>query len=213
MDLRGARVLVVGSDGGLGCALVNAFQSCGADVVKCPGPSAVDGFDVTAPAARARIRDMVDGGVDVVVLAFGAVGFGLSDQTAEGSARELLDVDLLAPLLLIGELAGAVNPGGRFVVLTGAVVDVPTVGLSYYTAAKAGLSAALRVLRRELRSRRIGVLDARPPHTETGLASRPRFGQTPRLPVGLAPEVVAARIVDAVARDEDELAPSAFLAG
>jgi cyclic-di-GMP-binding biofilm dispersal mediator protein len=66
------------------------------------------------------------------------------------------------------------------------------------------------VVRRELRPRRINVIDVRPPHTETGLADRAVFGSAPTFPIGLSPSVVAERIVRGIADGESELAPSAF---
>jgi cyclic-di-GMP-binding biofilm dispersal mediator protein len=56
----------------------------------------------------------------------------------------------------------------------------------------------------------VHVLDARPPHTETGLATRPLAGSAPRLPPGLDPADVAARIVDAIEADEPEVAAAGF---
>lgn len=63
---------------------------------------------------------------------------------------------------------------------------------------------------RELRRRRIDVIDARPPHTETGLATRPVAGVAPKMPVGLAPDAVAARIVSAIIAGERDLPVEAF---
>ena len=74
----------------------------------------------------------------------------------------------------------------------------------------AGLSAASAALGRELRRRGIRVLDARPPHTETGLATRPIAGTAPRMPTGLDPRVVAGTIVDAIAAGTRELPAEAF---
>jgi cyclic-di-GMP-binding biofilm dispersal mediator protein len=45
------------------------------------------------------------------------------------------------------------------------------------------------------------VIDARPPHTETGLATRAVEGTAPKLPTGLDPASVAATICDAITRD------------
>jgi cyclic-di-GMP-binding biofilm dispersal mediator protein len=61
-----------------------------------------------------------------------------------------------------------------------------------------------------MRARKITVLDARPPHTETGLATRAVFGNAPALKQGLAPSDVARRIVDAIENNESELTPAAF---
>ena len=54
------------------------------------------------------------------------------------------------------------------------------------------------------------MIDARPPHTETGLAGRPIVGTAPPLPRGLDPQAVAERIVAAIERNEREIPSSEF---
>jgi cyclic-di-GMP-binding biofilm dispersal mediator protein len=66
------------------------------------------------------------------------------------------------------------------------------------------------VLRRELRSRKISVLDARPPHTETGLATRPLYGHAPAMKEGLSPVSVAERIIAGIEAGETEIPPALF---
>ena len=85
--------------------------------------------------------------------------------------------------------------------------------MAAYAASKAALSAADQALSRELRRVGITVTDARPPHTETGLAQHPIAGTAPRLPEGLQPEVVARRIVEAIRAGEREVPAKAFAAG
>jgi short-subunit dehydrogenase len=63
---------------------------------------------------------------------------------------------------------------------------------------------------RELRRQQIDVIDARPPHTETGLADRPLAGVAPKLPTGLDPDTVAARIVSAIKDGERDLPVESF---
>ena len=65
---------------------------------------------------------------------------------------------------------------------------------------------------RELRRRQIDVIDARPPHTETGLAMRPIAGIAKAMPRGLDPDLVAARIVRALIAGERDLPTDAFVA-
>jgi cyclic-di-GMP-binding biofilm dispersal mediator protein len=150
------------------------------------------------------------GGIDGVVVASGVVGFGQHGTLAPGDVARLVDVNTTGPLELVNSLLPHVREGGAIVFITGAVVDFTTIGMAAYTAAKAGLSAACPVLRRELRGRKINVIDARPPHTETGLATRAIYGEAPKMKEGLAPDVVGSRIVDAIANDENELAPVVF---
>jgi hypothetical protein len=54
------------------------------------------------------------------------------------------------------------------------------------------------------------VYDVRPPHTETGLATRPLSGVTPRLPAGKDPAAAARRIVEAIEAREHDLGAGAF---
>ena len=84
--------------------------------------------------------------------------------------------------------------------------------MAAYGAAKAGLTAFDAALATELRRRRIRVLDVRPPHTETGLATRPVAGDAPRLPEGLAPEAVAERLIRALVGDARDVPSAAFTA-
>ena len=219
--LSGSRVLVVGGSGALGAELAQECQKRGAQVIATTRDGqvpfdceAVVNADISQQSGRNEIMTSVreKGGVDIVIIAAGVVGFGAHDAVQSNDVARLIEVDLVAPLQLLSEVSPAIADGGNITVLTGAVVDVATLGMSTYTAAKAGLSAALAVIRRELRSRKITVLDARPPHTETGLANRAVFGNAPSLKQGLEPADVARRIVDAIEANESELAPTAFTA-
>jgi len=217
--LLNARVLIIGSSGGLGQELVRECAHRGAHVVGTVNQSGADESvstvvtaDITSTEGRSEILAAVVamGGVDVVLLAAGVVGFGAHDVCTAEDIAQLIAVDLVAPLQLLAELSPHISEGGNVTVLTGAVVDVATLGMSTYTAAKAGLSAAMAVVRRELRSRKITVLDARPGHTETHLAQNAIYGVAPTLKAGLSPENVARRIVDAIENGETELTPAAF---
>jgi len=82
--------------------------------------------------------------------------------------------------------------------------------MAAYSAAKAALMAYDAAAARELRREGIRLIDARPPHTETGLATRPLAGQAPRLAEGLSPDAVAQRIVDAIANGDKDLPSTSF---
>lgn len=210
--LQGSLFLVVGATGGLGAAIAKELESRGGYVLRTSRTSPDLAADITDASQRARIVQLVaeHGGVDGLILASGEVGFGLHGTVSADDISRIVDVDLTAPLALVNELLPHVKENGNITFITGAVVDFATLGMAAYTAAKAGLSASCAVLRRELRSRKINVLDARPPHTETGLASRAIYGEAPKMKEGLAPDVVAKRIVDAIAENETELAPVVF---
>ncbi len=126
------------------------------------------------------------------------------------SADELMAVNFTAPQQLIRAALNRLPAGGFLVSISAIVAEMPTAGMSAYSASKAALSAFTVAARIESRRRKIRVVDARPPHTETGLADRPIAGTAPHLAAGLAPEAVAARIVRAILDDETELPSSAF---
>lgn len=200
--------LVTGATGGLGRGIANEIEARGGYVLRTSGGEC----DIAEVEDRNVVTQMVvdHGGVDGVIFASGIVGFGAHGTLAPGSVQRLVDVNVTGPLELANQLVPHVHEGGCIVFITGAVVDFTTVGMAAYTAAKAGLSAACPVLRRELRNRKINVIDARPPHTETGLATRAIYGDAPKMKQGLEPEVVAKRIVVAIENDESELVPVVF---
>ncbi|MFM8390101.1 MAG: SDR family NAD(P)-dependent oxidoreductase [Actinomycetota bacterium] len=208
MQLSNKIFLVTGATGGLGRCIANEIEARGGFVLRTSGGEC----DIAEAEDRAVITQMVidHGGIDGVVFASGVVAFGPHGVLPSGTIQRLFDVNVTGPLELANTLMPQIHDGGSIVFITGAVVDFTTAGMAAYTAAKAGLSAVCPVLRRELRARKINVIDARPPHTETGLATRAIFGEAPKMKQGLDPEVVAKRIVVAIENDEAELAPVVF---
>ena len=111
--------------------------------------------------------------------------------------------------------ATAGNLEGRSVLVAGATgglgsaiaVELARRGARLTLVARRSFDQALA---REARRRRIRVIDARPPHTETGLATRPITGHSPKMPVGLDPAAVAKIIVNAIAGDLTDLPSAAF---
>ena len=208
MELSGKLILVTGANGGLGREIASQIEARGGYALRTSGGEC----DITVAEDRSVITQLVvdHGGIDGAVFASGVVGFGAHGTIPPGSVQRLVDVNTVGPLELTNDLLPHLRDGGAIVFITGAVVDFTTAGMAAYTAAKAGLSAACPVLRRELRSRKINVIDARPPHTETGLATRAIFGDAPKMKQGLEAEVVAKRIVDAIVNDVNELAPVVF---
>ena len=229
-SLDGARVLVTGASGGLGAPLSRLLAAQGARltlVARDPArldalgiPAAV-GFavDLTRPdGAQACVDAAVaqHGGLDGVVHLAGVVAFGPAVETDDATLDALVATNLLAPIRLVRAAyphlhVSAVEGGSPFVLNVSAVVaEQPMAGMAAYTAVKAGLAAFDAAAGRELRRSRIRLVDARPPHTETGLADRPFSGQAPVLPKGKSPDDVAARLLRAILDDERDLPSSAF---
>lgn len=223
-SLDGAVVAVIGT-GGLGAPVARALTGRGASLVLA-GPhrerlaaAGVAGAelveldlrdsragDALVAAARAR-----HGRLDGVVNCAGLVAFGPLVELDDVDLEELFLVNVIGPLWLARRVVEPLRATGGFLVNVSAVVaEQPLPGMAAYAATKAALTAADRALARELRRVGVHVCDVRPPHTETGLATRPLAGTAPRLPQGLDPAVVAERIVAAIEADEDEVPAAAF---
>lgn len=225
IDVTDKRTLVIGGSGELGSRIAHELHVAGARVMLAGRneerlKARVAEFTGDLPHISFDLRDdhprrVIDvtvqrlGGLDGLVNAAGVVAFGPLATLSDGALDELIAVDFTGPLRVI-RAALPHLPGGFLVNVTGVIAEQPFAGMAAYSAAKAGLSAATQALTRELRRERIHVLDARPPHTETGLADRPIEGTAPALPIGLAPEIVARRIVQGLLAGKRELAAADF---
>ena len=183
------------------------------DALGIHGASTVtlDVRDVNAGDSLVAAAQDAFGRLDGVVNAAGVVAFGPLIDTDDVVLEELFLTNVLGPLWLIKRVVPALAmTRGFFVNISAVVAETPIPGMVAYSASKAALTGADRALVRELRRRHVRLCDARPPHTETGLAERPLAGISPALPEGLSPERVAARIVTAIEADETDVAADQF---
>ena len=218
--LAGSHIVVVGATGVLGARIAAHLAAAGArvsaivrDHTRLDGASVSQYAlaDATDHAALATAFASV-APFDGVVNATGVVAFGNVADLNDATLTTLFAVNAIAPIVMLREAARHLADGGFFVNLSGVVATQPVAGMAAYSASKAAAWAAMSAAGRELRRRRIDVIDARPPHTETGLATRPLAGVAPKMPTGLSPDVVAARIVTAVVDGERDLPVEAFTA-
>lgn len=223
-ELDGARIAVVGASGALGSLVAHELVRRGARLLLVGRDrERIAALGIDAPVVVAEVGDATAGeavleaatsaygGLDGLVNAAGVVAFGPLADTPDEVIEELFLTNVVGPLFLVRRLLPALAESQGFVLQISAVVaERPLPGMAAYSASKAALSAVATALRTELRRSRVTVLDVRPPHTETGLATRPLCGEAPRLPQGLDPEDVARRIVDALAAGEQDLGSDAF---
>jgi cyclic-di-GMP-binding biofilm dispersal mediator protein len=218
--IDGASVLVVGASGGLGRAIARELSERGANLLlhgRDRGRLEALGRELHHPTFVGDLRDPAmarlavtaatsrHGQLDALVCAVGVVAFGPVAELGDATLEELFAVNVLAPIRLARAALAVLSPGGQIVNVSGIVADQPMAGLAAYSATKAALTAFDTALRRECRASGVHVLDARPPHLETGLADRPIAGASPRLPCGVDPALAAAAIVDAMAADRREV--------
>ncbi|MCJ0701917.1 SDR family oxidoreductase [Frigoribacterium faeni] len=224
-DLNDAVVLVLGASGGLGSRIAAMLEDEGARVVRAARrPDSLSGPDAyladlrTEQGAASLVAAALQahGRLDGVVVAAGVVAFGPADEVSDGTLAELVETNMLGPIRALRDASQALAESaaaGRepFVVtISGVVSESPTAGMAAYSASKAGLAAFVSAASREYRRRGVRVLDARPGHTDTGLATRAVEGTAPAFGAALEPDDVAARIVRAIVDGEKDLPSSAF---
>lgn len=215
--LDGARILVFGASGGLGGPIVEQLAKAGARLTVSGRSIESDhhtvNADLTLPdSARSVIAEAVEhhGGLDGIVIAAGVVAFGPVTDVDDDTVDELLLLNYLAPLRVLREALTTLDQGGFVLNISAVVADKPMPNMGAYSASKAAVTALLKSVRTEARKSKIRIVDVRPPHTETGLAMRPIAGQAPKLPQGLTPDAVAARIVAAITDDETDVGADQF---
>lgn len=229
MEIAGKKFLVIGGSGVLGRNLVQQLHEAGAEVLATATSNETAAnipnvakvrllLDLTKPDSVAILTSYLSNTelqLDGLIVASGVVGFGaLGDPTVEQVER-LNRINYLGVVQLIQELLPLLRTGNSdsvIVNLTGVVASQPMAGLSHYSASKTAIAGFLTAVAKELRKERIRVIDARPGHTETGLAGRPLFGTAPNFGVGLTPEHVAARLISAIRTEETLLEADFFKA-
>lgn len=228
-SLRNLSVLVIGASGGLGAPISRRLAAAGARLTLAGRDRArlealgleaalVTGDLRTAETAERSVAAAVEayGRLDGVVVASGAVAFGPVGDLADDTLVDLFLVNTLAPIRLLRAAlphltASARDKHSPFVIhLSAIVAEQPAAGMAAYSASKGALTAFDAAAGRELRRAGIRLIDARPPHTETGLVTRALAGAAPRLPQGLAPDAVADRVLAAVESDEKDLPSGSF---
>ncbi len=221
MELKDARILVIGATGVLGGRLTERLAARGARLVVTGRNTerlaavgeevgavhqiALDLLDVDAvEAAVDQSAERLEG-LDALVVASGVAAFGTARQESDEVIEELFAVNTLGPIAAVRAALPHFGDRGAIAVLTAILADMPTAGMAAYSASKAATSAYLTAIRRELRRDSITVLDARPPHMETGLADRPLAGEAPRMPPGHDIDEVVELIVTGLVDGRSEL--------
>ena len=222
-DSTSRSVLIAGATGGLGSTIAHALAPRGdsltlvardqarLDALDVPGHRL--SLDLRDPAAvEAAVAAAVEhgGGLDVVVNAVGVVAFGPISELGVDTMEELFLTNTFLPISLARAALPVMRPGGVIVNISGVIAEQNLPGMAAYGASKAAVRSFDEALAREARRSKVRVIDARPPHTETGLADRAIDGTAPKMPEGLRPERVAEVIVAAIDGDTTDLPSQAF---
>lgn len=205
---QGASVIGTASSDGSAQRLSN--QLAAKFVVDLSNQNSIDSF----------VRDISNSGlaIDGIILASGEVAFGSAAETPAAITERLMRVNFLGQVAVVSGLmakleeSAAANRSPFVVSISGVIAETPMAGLSSYSASKTAMHGYATAATRELRRAGIRWIDARPGHTESGLATRAIFGQAPAFGAGLKTEYVVSRIIRAIAEDEKDLPSSSFVA-
>ncbi len=150
------------------------------------------------------------GKLDVVINAVGVVSFGPVAELSVDAMEELFLTNTFLPIMLAQAALPRLGSGGAIVNISGVIAERNLPGMAAYGASKAATRAFGEAFAREARRQKLRVIDARPPHTETGLLDRAIEGQAPQMPAGLSPASVARTICDALEDGTTDLPSTAF---
>ena len=228
--LLGKRILVVGATGAFGQEFCNQLIAQGAEVFGTARTSEssvrlrVDLaqrliLDLESEASIANFAayliaatDRLDG----IVLASGLVAFGSIAETPAEVTKRLLQVNALGQMqlvsMLLPKLVTSAEAGQEPFVLSisGVIAELPMAGLAAYSASKTALLGFAQAAAKELRKSGVSWIDARPGHTESGLASRAIYGTAPNFGAGKSVGDVVSRMVSGIANQERDLPSGVF---
>lgn len=230
MELKDKTFLILGGSGVFGAEFTNQLSDKGANVLatattnesaaRIPNKAGVRLLlDLTKPESIETLVQYLltsDTELDGIINASGVVAFGPSAELTDETRNTLFAVNTLAPMRVISELLPALKKSAErkaepvVVTISGVVAEGSLPGLATYAASKAALSSFIQGASREWRRDGIRAFDARPGHTETGLATRAIQGEAPKFPEGMTAEYVVTRIMKAIMEDEKDLPSTAF---
>ncbi len=215
--------LIAGGTGGLGSALATELRSRGCIVVtvsrtqltqstQSPDPNHI-AADLRSPDSATAVIDQViakHGALNIVINAMGVVAFGEISATSIDTVEEVFLTNTFGHIFLMQAALRKISQGSVLVGISGIIAEQNLPGMSVYGASKAAVRSFDEALAREARKVGVRIIDARPPHTETGLASRAVAGTAPKFPRVLEPVAVAQRIITAIANGETDLPSTSF---
>ncbi|MCX2863545.1 SDR family oxidoreductase [Paucibacter sp. PLA-PC-4] len=191
MKAAQARVLLTGASGGIGRAVADSLLQAGASLLlvgRSPAKLAAQVHELgqrhgveparlrwvaTDLAQAERLRPLAevaaDWGCNVLVHGAGAPSFGRLETLEPAAIRQLLDLNLLAPMLLSQALLPHLRCQRRaqIICIGSALGGLGLPGFSAYSASKFGLRGFAEALRRELGDSRVRVQYLGPRSTRT----------------------------------------------
>jgi short-subunit dehydrogenase len=218
MLISGARVLLTGASGGIGCALAATLSRRGARLVVSGRDAAALNASKLPAGTRAIVADLSDetavrrlareaGDIDVLVNNAGVGWYGSAAQMPCVDVRRLVDVNLLAPLLLTRLLLPGMAERQRgHVVFIGSVAGhLGVENEAVYSATKAAVRTYAEALRAEVRRAGVGVSTVSPGAVATDFFRHRGVAYQRAWPPAVPADAVAAAVVHAIERSDKQV--------
>ena len=222
----GKHILVVGANGAFGSEFCDQLMNQGA-LVSGTARTAESSVRLRADLHQRLILDLESASsieqlaafirgqaepLDGIVLASGLVAFGSMVDTPSAVSARLMQVNATGQIQLASALLNklALSSEPFVVSISGVISELPMAGLAAYSASKTAIAGYAVAASKELRKFGINWIDARPGHTESGLAGRAIFGTAPNFGTGKMVSDVVRRIVNGIANGERDLPSTAF---
>ncbi len=228
MEFIGKNILVLGGSGVLGAELVRQLSAQGAKVMatarnaetatKIPAEATLKlVVDLEIPESIKTLTDyLLDANTPIngIINAAGVVGFAKATETSPADSAKLMQINNLGPAAIISALHPLLildKENESFVAaFTGVVSEKVFPGMSSYTVSKTAHASYLATITQEFRRDKIQVTDAKPGHTETGLASRAIFGTAPAFPEGMTASHVVTVLLNGIKEGKAVIASTEF---
>jgi len=229
MELKGARVLLTGAAGGIGTELAKGLAARGARLIlvgRRPAPlnslaEALGGneaqvFGISADITTTEGRGVVcralerrwSGAVDVLIHNAGVMEFVSFEDMDPVSIHRTIATNVEAPMLLTRMLLPVMlaHGAGRVVTVGSMLGSIAMPYFAVYSATKFALRGFSEALRRELVGCGVGVTYVGPRSVRTSLNSLAVHRMAAAAGMNMdEPQWVASRILQAVAKDRDEV--------
>jgi len=228
MEFTAKNVLVIGGSGALGSELVRQLTALGSSVMaaarnaetaaRIPNEASVKLLvDLESPESIKTLTDYLlnlNQPIHGIINAAGVVGFAKATETSHQDAAKLMQINNLGPAAIISALHPLLaldKEAGAFVAgITGVVSEKVFPGMSAYTVSKTAHASYLATITQEFRRDKIQVTDAKPGHTETGLASRAIFGTAPAFPEGMTASHVVSVLLEGIKEGKPVIGSTEF---
>ena len=218
MIVSGARVLLTGASGGIGCAVAALLVRRGArlilssrhpiemDAAKLPPGTRSVAADLTDEADVRRLAEEA-GEIDVLVNNAGVGWYGFTAQMPCVDVRRLVEINMLAPLLLTRLLLpGMVERGQGHIVFVGSVAGhLGVENEAVYSATKAAVRTYAEALRAEVRRQGVGVSVVSPGAVATDFFQHRGAAYQRSWPPAVPAQAVAAAVVHAIERSDKQV--------